>query len=210
MESSHRGLRRRVARSRLRSRKQASLRHRASWVGAKEQSGRTWSSLYLDSRDTSLTQSWCSAFEGNISLSQCCGSGMFIPDPDFYPPRIPDLGSRILDPGSKNSNKREGWKKISQNWTFINFWNVYEKIWANFQRTIVLFTQKLSLCSQKYGFGIRDPGIRKKPIPDPGSRGQQSTGSRIRIRNTGLNLIVCDGFYPTLWIKEECPQFKNK
>jgi hypothetical protein len=27
--------------------------------------------------------------------------------------------------------------------------------------------------------------IRKKPIPDPGSRGQKGTGSRIRIRNTG-------------------------
>jgi hypothetical protein len=36
---------------------------------------------------------------------QCGGSGMFIPDPDFYPSRIPDLGSRIPDPGSKNSNK---------------------------------------------------------------------------------------------------------
>ena len=35
------------------------------------------------------------------SLKQCGGSGMFIPDPDFYP-------SRISDPGSKNSNKREG------------------------------------------------------------------------------------------------------
>jgi hypothetical protein len=28
-------------------------------------------------------------------------------------------------------------------------------------------------------------GIRKKPIPDPGSRGKKGTGSRIRIRNTG-------------------------
>jgi hypothetical protein len=27
-------------------------------------------------------------------------------------------------------------------------------------------------------------GIRKKPIPDPGSRDQKGTGSRIRIRNT--------------------------
>ena len=27
-------------------------------------------------------------------------------------------------------------------------------------------------------------GIRKKPIPDPGSRGQKGTGSPIRIRNT--------------------------
>jgi hypothetical protein len=38
------------------------------------------------------------------------------------------------------------------------------------------------------GSGIRDPGsgIRKKPIPDPGSRGQKAPnpGSRIRIRNT--------------------------
>jgi hypothetical protein len=33
---------------------------------------------------------------------------------------------------------------------------------------------------------IRDPrsGIRKKFIPDPGSRGYKSTGSRIRLRNT--------------------------
>jgi hypothetical protein len=29
-------------------------------------------------------------------------------------------------------------------------------------------------------------GIRKKTIPDPGSRGQKGIGSRIRIRNTGL------------------------
>jgi hypothetical protein len=33
--------------------------------------------------------------------------GSRIPDPDFYPSRIPDPGSRISDPGSKNSNKRE-------------------------------------------------------------------------------------------------------
>jgi hypothetical protein len=37
--------------------------------------------------------------------------------------------------------------------------------------------------------GIREPGsgIRKKPISDPGSRGQKGTGSRIRIRNTGVS-----------------------
>jgi hypothetical protein len=36
------------------------------------------------------------------------------------------------------------------------------------------------------GSGIRDPGsgIQKKRIPDPGSRGQKGTVSRIRIRNT--------------------------
>jgi hypothetical protein len=31
---------------------------------------------------------------------------------------------------------------------------------------------------------VWDPGSGKKPIPDPGARGQKGTGSRIRIRNT--------------------------
>ncbi len=44
---------------------------------------------------------------GEFRMSQCCGSGMFIPDPDFYPSRIPDLGSRI----QKQQQKR-GMKKI--------------------------------------------------------------------------------------------------
>jgi hypothetical protein len=63
-----------------------------------------------------------------------------------------------------------------------------KKIWANFQRIIELLPQKLPLSYIKYGFEIRDPrsGIREKPIPDPGSRGQKRTGSRIRIRNTAL------------------------
>jgi hypothetical protein len=63
-----------------------------------------------------------------------------------------------------------------------------KKFLANFQRIIEIFSQKLSICSQKYGVGIRDPGSEKKSIPDPGSRGQKGTGSRIRIRNTAVNL----------------------
>ncbi len=52
-----------------------------------------------------------------------------------------------------------------------------KQIWANFQRIIEL-TQKIVTKLLKYGFGIRDPRswIRKKPIPDPGSRGQKGTG----------------------------------
>jgi hypothetical protein len=62
-----------------------------------------------------------------------------------------------------------------------------KKIWANFQRIIKLFTQNIVTKLSKIwvwdpGSEIRDP---EKPIPDPGSRGQKSTGSRIRIRNTG-------------------------
>jgi hypothetical protein len=62
-----------------------------------------------------------------------------------------------------------------------------KKIWANFQRIIELFTQKIVSKLSKIwvwdpGSGIRDP---EKTYPDPGSRGQKGTGSRIRIRNTG-------------------------
>ncbi len=58
------------------------------------------------------------------TLTQCCGSRMFIPDHDFYPSRIPDPKTA---------------------------------------------TKKLSLSTQKYEFGIRDPGSRKT-----------SSGSRIQ------------------------------
>ncbi len=52
---------------------------------------------------------------------------------------------------------------------------------AKFQRIMELFTQNVVTSSQKYEFGIRDPrsGIRNKPIPDPGSRGQKDTQSWI-------------------------------
>ncbi len=60
-----------------------------------------------------------------------------------------------------------------------------------------LFTPKIVIKLSK--IWVRDPrsGIRKKPIPDPGSRGQEGTGSRIRIRNTaflfhcGIGFLVC-------------------
>ena len=61
-----------------------------------------------------------------------------------------------------------------------------KNIWANFQRIMELFTQEIVTKLSKIwvwdqGSGIRDPGsgIRKKPIPDPGSWGQKGTGSRI-------------------------------
>ncbi len=54
-----------------------------------------------------------------VPTKQCGGSGLFIPDPgsDFYPSRIPDLGSRIPDLGSrisdpKTATKERGGKKF--------------------------------------------------------------------------------------------------
>jgi hypothetical protein len=151
----------------------------------------------------------------HISFKQCCGSGMFIPDPgsripnpDFYPSQIPD-------PGSKNSNKREGWKKfvVITFYVVTNFLKLQiilvlrcwrKKFGPIFKELYNFLPNKLSLSSQKYGFGIRDPGsgIRDPGsgknlfrIPDPGSRGEKGTRSRIpdsliRIRNTAFKVQV--------------------
>jgi hypothetical protein len=48
------------------------------------------------------------------------------------------------------------------------FWSAEEKNLGQFSKNYRTFYPKnLSLSSQKYGFGIRDPGIKKEP--DPGS-----------------------------------------
>jgi hypothetical protein len=113
-----------------------------------------------------------------------------IPDPDFYPSRIPDPKTATKERGEKklvvitfyvatNFNKLQN---------YFSFEVLKKKIWANFQRIIELFTQKMVTKLSK--IWIWDPGcgIRKKPIPDPGSRGQKGTGSRIRIRKLLVRL----------------------
>ena len=54
------------------------------------------------------------------------------------------------------------------------------KIWANFQRIIELFTQKIVTKLSK--IWVWDSGSGKKTYS--GSQGQKGTGSRIRIRST--------------------------
>jgi hypothetical protein len=101
-------------------------------------------------------------------------------------------GSRIPDP--KTATKERGEKKIVVITFFVatNFakFNIIlflkcqtKKCGPIFQRIIEVFTQKIVMKALKnMGLGS---GIRKKSIPDPGSRGQKGTGSQIRIRNTG-------------------------
>jgi hypothetical protein len=62
-------------------------------------------------------------------------------------------------------------------------------IWDNFLRNTELFAQRIVTKLSKIwvsdpGSEIRDP---EKNIPDPGSKGQKGTESRIRIRNTELS-----------------------
>ncbi len=96
----------------------------------------------------------------------------------------------IPDPGSKTATKERGGKKI------LVLKCRRKKFGPIFLRIIELFTQTfvkklLKIWSWDPGSRIRDPGsgIRKKPIPDPGSRGQKGTGSRIR--NTAVSYGKC-------------------
>ncbi len=141
---------------------------------------------------------------------------------------IPDSGSWFLpipDPGSKNSNKREEWKKICWHTFFCSykfhkienyfiFGMLKKKIWANFQRIIELFTQKIVTELSKIwvwdpGSEIRDPektysrsriqGSKRHRIPDPDPQhwffvdilkktNEKSRRNRIRTRNSVVRI----------------------
>jgi hypothetical protein len=113
---------------------------------------------------------------------------MFIPDPDFYPSRIPDLGSRIPDRGSKKTvTKERGENKFviilfcSHKFHKIDYYVIFEmlkkKIWADFQRIVEVFPQKMfSMLSNIWVWDPRS-GIRKKTYS--GSRIQGSKRPRI-------------------------------
>jgi hypothetical protein len=73
-----------------------------------------------------------------------------------------------------------------------------KNMWANFQRTIELLPQKLSLRSQNYVFRIRDPRSGKKysgsQIPDPGVKIAPDPRFRIRIPQYWI-LYLCEVLY---------------
>ncbi len=125
-----------------------------------------------------LVQSCCVAASLIHIRTQCGGSGMFIPDPGSWFLPIPDPGSRIPDPGSripdpKTVTKERGEKKF----VIILFFVVTNFTKLNimlFLKLLKFLPKKFSICSQIYGFGIPDPGVKKALDP----------GSRIRIRNT--------------------------
>jgi hypothetical protein len=87
------------------------------------------------------------------------------PGSDFFPSRIPD--PNFFHPGFRILIKE--------------FKYFYPKKWF-------LSSRKYDPgCSSRICIPDSDPDFL--PIPDPGSRGQKGTGSRIRIRNTGWNYV---------------------
>ena len=98
-----------------------------------------------------------------------------IPDPDFYPSRIPDLGSRIQKQQQKTGVKKFFCQTnfVATNFTKLNIFTFLiswiKKIDPIFQELLKFLPKKLSPSPQKYEFGIRDvyPGSSFFPIPDP-------------------------------------------
>ncbi len=101
-------------------------------------------------------------------------------------------GSCISDPGSKNSNKREGWKKlvvitfyVATNFTKLQIILVLKcgrkKFGPIFKELQNFLPKKLSISSQNMGLGseIWDPGSGKNlfRIPDPGVKKARDPGS---------------------------------
>ncbi len=100
---------------------------------------------------------------------QCCGSGMFIPDPDFYPSRIPDPNTAMKDRGEKKFVFIPFFWAIK--FTKLNcfiFEMLKNKNWANYQRIIELFTPKIGTKLTK--IWIWDPGSGKNLFRIPGSK----------------------------------------
>jgi hypothetical protein len=75
---------------------------------------------------------------------------------------------------------------------YFSFEVLKKKIWANFQRIIELFTQKIVTKLSK--LWIWDPGSGKNlfRIPDPGVKTAPDPGSQIpdRIRNTAYKQVI--------------------
>ncbi len=83
----------------------------------------------------------------NLNLStqnQCYRSGMFIPDPGSWFLPILDPGSRIQKQQQKRVVKKISCHNILCSHKFKKNWKLLKKkIWANFQRIIELFSQKI-------------------------------------------------------------------
>jgi hypothetical protein len=91
-----------------------------------------------------------------------------IPDPDFFPSRIPH---------PKTATKERGEKKICHTFlcshkfhkieNYFSFEVLKKKIWANFQRIIELFTQKIVTKLSKIWLWDSGSGKTLFRIPDP-------------------------------------------
>jgi hypothetical protein len=77
---------------------------------------------------------------------------------------IPDHGSKFFHPVSRIQGQKDSGSRIQ----------------IRIKEFQYFLPKQLFLSSRKYDPGCPDPDLDFLPILDPGSRGQQGTGSRIR------------------------------
>jgi hypothetical protein len=96
-----------------------------------------------------------------------------IPDPDFYPSRIPDPKTATKERLKKNLMSYRTFLfsyKFHKIVHYLSFEVQKKKIWANFQRIIELFAQKIVTKLSKvwvWDPGSRIQGSKRHRIPDP-------------------------------------------
>jgi hypothetical protein len=105
-------------------------------------------------------------------ILQCCGSGMFIPDPTFFHPSSRIRSVSIPDPGSSSKNLSILTPKKPKKWFLSS--KKFDPGCSS--RIRILFY---------YPSRIPHPGVKKAPDP----------GSRIRIRNTDILFVFISWKY---------------
>ncbi len=141
---------------------------RSSYLGPLDNGGRPWGVVWPH-HQLQVVNSGAPLLHTTSSL-QCCGSGMLIPDPDFYPSRI--RGEKKFFCHTYSCSH-----VVSQNCKLLNFWNAEEKKLGQFSKNCKTFYPKVvtklskirvwDMGSGKNLFRIPDPGVKK--APDPGS-----------------------------------------
>ncbi len=138
--------------------------------------------------------------EDNSSVTvQCWGSGMFIPDPGFYPGSWffihPGFRSRIyrITLTIKEEGGKIGCFTFFLNHKFTKFkiilisnWTGSAKNLSQLDRIIVFFPKIVSKLAEIW---VGNPGSGKKPIPDADPEVKKAL-NRNRVRNTG-SVFLC-------------------
>jgi hypothetical protein len=98
----------------------------------------------------------------------------------------------LTHPGSRISDTFFCSHKFHKIENYFIFEMLKGKIWANFQRIIELFNQKVVTKLSK--IWVWDSGSGKKHIRDPGSRGQKGTGSQVSDPRYGSATLLLISF----------------
>jgi hypothetical protein len=87
---------------------------------------------------------------------------------------------------------------------YFSFEVLKKKIWANFQRIIELFTQKIVIKLSKVW--VWDPGVKKAPDPGSGSATLPEMKLHSLVPNYYIHVYVSDLYIPRIglpvWLKQ--------